>query len=314
MGDINTCKQRQLFLMGIASLPKNRIEMVSPYPNFTESQLNMRRKVEILQHTKNSSKGDQQSKSQKFARSINKNANTILNNCTSDLYLPSLTSSCDVPGPIITLQYDPSVPLYNYAQNINAYGQLSSDIIFKWLDKTYSNIPAYNNVETTFIDSLAIGTLDTNPTTFTINTPIGIYIEGSVAGNTISGNVSLSNISVLVYYNNQQLNIIQPTIQLNGVAVSESVDYTVTTPGIFNGSQYIGNLTISNLVLPTQYGFTYSIKILCNTNESVQIGNSSFKSGIVLNLTEPTLLNCSFGILSPSPPIQTPYGLSSLGD
>mgnify|MGYP000150019675 FL=1 len=77
MGDINTCNQRQLFLMGIASLPKNRIEMVSPYPNFTESQLNMRRKVEILQHTKNSSKGDQQSKSQKFARSINKNANTI---------------------------------------------------------------------------------------------------------------------------------------------------------------------------------------------------------------------------------------------
>jgi hypothetical protein len=319
MGDTNACNQRQIFLMSVASLPKNRIEMVNPYlnPVNTVSKLDMRRKAEILQHNRNASKVGGFSKSQKFATAINKNAKAVLENCGSDLYLPSLSSSCDVPGPIITLQYDPDVPLYNYAKNTDAYGILNPDGLDKWLDKTYNNIPAYSTIETTFIDSLAIGVIDTNPTRFSITTPIGIYVEGAATGASASGSIKLSTITVTVYYNNQLVTLANnPTIRLNGAALPQATtsQYTVDMSGpSFSGSQYIGNLSISDLVLPTQYGFVYTIKIKCTTTVTSQVGTySNFKSGIILNLTAPTLFKCSFSTLSPAPPTQSIYALSAL--
>jgi hypothetical protein len=323
MGDTNACNQRQIFLMSVASLPKNRIEMqASPYvnPANTVSKLDMRRKAEILQHNKNASKVGGLSQSQKYANAINKNAKNAYNittTCGSDLYLPSLSSSCDVPGPVITLQYDPTVPLYNYAKNTDAYGILEPDVIDKWVDKTKNNIPAYSTVETTFIDSLAIGVLDTNPTIFTIIAPIGIYVEGVATGASASGSIKLSTVAVTVYYNNQLVTLTSnPIIRLNGAALPQAStsQYTVDMSGpSFSGSQYIGNLSISNLVLPTQYGFVYTIKIKCTTTVTSQVGTySSFKSGIVLNLTAPTVFKCSFATLSPTPPPQSIYALSAL--
>ena len=320
MGDINACSQRQIFLMATSSLPKNRIEMqASPYVNtsYTQNQLDMRRKAEILQHNKNASKVGGLSQSQKYANAINKNAKAVTTTCGSDLYLPSLSSSCDVPGPVITLQYDPAVPLYNYAKNTDAYGILEPDGIDKWVDKTKNNITAYSTVETIFIDSLAIGVLDTNPTTFTINTPIGIYIEGAATGASASGSVKLSSVVVTVYYNNTLITLASaPTIRLNGLSLPQSStsQYTVDMSGpSFSGSQYIGNLSISDLVLPTQYGFVYTIKIKCTTAVTSQVGTyASFKSGAIINLTTPTLFKTSFATLSPAPPPQSIYALSAL--
>ena len=51
---------------------------------------------------------------------IKKNGNTIP--CPQDEFLPTLSSASDVPGQVIVLQYDPSIPLYNYVSN-EAFGQ-----------------------------------------------------------------------------------------------------------------------------------------------------------------------------------------------
>jgi len=324
MSDTNACRQRQIFLMATASLPKNRIEMqANPYVNtsYTQSQLDMRRKAEILQHNRNASKVGGFTKNQKYSISINKNAKSAYNittNCDSDLYLPSLSSSCDVPGPVITLQYDPAVPLYNYEKNTDAYGILNPDTIGKWVDEVYNNIPAFTGIETTFINSLAIGVLDTNPTSFTINVPMGIYIEGIATGASASGSVKLSSVVVTVYYNNALVTMTTtPTIRLNGVALPQAStsQYTVDMSGpSFSGSQYIGNLSISNLVLPTQYGFVYTIKIKCTTSVTSQVGTyTNFKSGAIVNLTTPSLFKCSFAEpLSPAPPAQIAYAITAL--
>lgn len=322
MGDTDACSQRQIFLMAKSLLPKNRIEMqATPYVSNTQSQLDMRRKAEILQHNRNASKVGGFTKNQKFSISINKNAKSAYNiatTCGSDLYLPSLSSSCDVPGPVITLQYDPDVPLYNYAKNTDAYGILTPDTIDKWIDKTYNEIHAFTGVETTFIDSLAIGVLDTNPTTFTISVPIGIYVEGIATGASASGSVKLSSVVVTVYYNNQPVTLASnPLIRLNGADLPQATtsQYTVVDMSgpSFSGSQYIGNLSISNLVLPTQYGFVYTIKIKCTTAVTSQVGTyTSFKSGAIINLTAPTVFKCSFAALSTAPPAQTVYSLSAL--
>jgi hypothetical protein len=205
--------------------------------------------------------------------------------------------------------------LYNYAKNTDAYGILAPDTIDKWIDKVYNNIPAFTGVETTFVDSLSIGVLDTNPTTFKIDVPMGVYVEGIATGTSASGRVKLSSVIVTVYYNNALVTLANaPTIKLNGdvLANSPTSQYAVDMSGpSFSGSQYIGNLSISNLVLPTQYGFVYTIKIKCTTSVTSQVGTyTNFKSGAIVNLTTPTLFKTSFTEISPAPSVQTPYKLS----
>jgi hypothetical protein len=83
----------------------------SPYLlNFNKQQLDMKRKIEILKYSKNSS-----TKKQNFANLIKNNKRAVY--CPN---LPTLSSSCDIPGPIIKLQNDPDVPLYMYNFNSEA--------------------------------------------------------------------------------------------------------------------------------------------------------------------------------------------------
>jgi hypothetical protein len=108
-------------------IPPSRFNLVSPYPLFTQSQLDMRRKVEILKYNgnKQNTKTNNLTKKEKWALLSKGKSNSqtsqytisndlSYNTCASDLTKPTLTSSCDVPGSLIYLQYDPDVPLYNY--------------------------------------------------------------------------------------------------------------------------------------------------------------------------------------------------------
>jgi len=80
-----------------------RYEIVSPYPQYTPFQLSMRRKAEILKHA-STSQSNRLTKTQKFAKLVknNKSSNNLIR-CQGDQTSPSLTSSCNVPGPIQSL-------------------------------------------------------------------------------------------------------------------------------------------------------------------------------------------------------------------
>ena len=128
--DINSyCQQRKLRLQ--YSVPITRFTVVSPYGlNFTKSDLDMRRKAEVLKHSgpQKSTQVNTLTKAQKFAQTIRgyspqqksldpftgKFKTADLAYCDSSLN-HVLTSSSDVPGPITSLYLDPAVPLYNYA-------------------------------------------------------------------------------------------------------------------------------------------------------------------------------------------------------
>lgn len=114
----------------LLNIPLERITLVSPYPAFTKNQLDMRRKVEILKYDNNTTntKTNNFSKKQQWSMLVNgvtKNASQIkietLNDtqCPLDEFIPTLTTASDVPGKVIVLQYDPSVPLYNFVRNQN---------------------------------------------------------------------------------------------------------------------------------------------------------------------------------------------------
>jgi hypothetical protein len=112
-------------ILALNNTPQTRITTVSPYPKYTSFQLDMRRKVEILkyQNVTSNSKTNNFSKKQQWSMLVNgvtKNASqatingTAVTECLLDDLIPTLSSSCDVPGKSIILQYDPSIPLYNY--------------------------------------------------------------------------------------------------------------------------------------------------------------------------------------------------------
>ena len=112
------------------NIPLNRIMPISPYPEFKRSELDMRRKVEILKYQNNATntKTNNFSKKQQWSMLVNgvsknqsqvkiKENNSI--NCPLDEFIPKLTTASDVPGNVIMLQYNPSIPLYNYVSNVN---------------------------------------------------------------------------------------------------------------------------------------------------------------------------------------------------
>jgi hypothetical protein len=116
------------------NVPPVRYLPINPYPASTKMQLDMRRKCEIFKYagSGSSQQTNSLSKKRQFANLVtNAGTRTIIRNqenagtrgtqytCTQDRTLPTLTSACNVPGPIQILTYDPSVNLYNYSYQIN---------------------------------------------------------------------------------------------------------------------------------------------------------------------------------------------------
>ena len=116
MATINDlCNQRKQYLL--FNKPPVRYNPPNPYPNFTQEQLNMRRKVEVLKYNKNSTQGPQLTKAQKLSQMLTRTSNLSRLVCPNDKYIPVLTSASGVPGPPIYLVEDDNVPLYNYKNN-----------------------------------------------------------------------------------------------------------------------------------------------------------------------------------------------------
>lgn len=114
----------------------NRFDLRSPYDDgYTQFQLDMRRKAEILQYkgsgggNNGGSKKNSLTKKQLWAQAVRTpltppTPQSIINtNCGDDIVVTGSQSS-NVPGPNIPLYLDPSIPLYNYktSTDVNTYG------------------------------------------------------------------------------------------------------------------------------------------------------------------------------------------------
>lgn len=200
----NLRKRQQLFPM-----PSFRANPISPYPQYTQEQLDMRRKVEILKYSNNASstKTNNITKKGRFAQVItgkyqSKSYTTTYTDvvstvfdpvtntdrvvitrvpvlapydCSLDNLIPTPTSGSGVPGPITNLYYDPSVPLYNYSN--------SADRIYAITDAPDTDLWKVNYVsENTAafytIKSVNAGTLQTNPTDTTL---LSFYITQNIS-------------------------------------------------------------------------------------------------------------------------------------
>jgi len=314
----------------VFNVPPPRINIVSPYPQYSQFQLNMRRKSEILKYTSSqqNTKSNSFTKNQKFAN-LAKISNIISQYqieqprsnslCELNTTKPTLSTACNIPGPPIVLQYDPNIPLYNYG---NYKDNRPYAIINKTTNATYnaynSNMIEYiiNIHETTLnpdiilddwekytcsgnLGSLLIGDNSTNANySFSISSPIALWFYGTYtdhsSSNDISLNIILTDITANVYYNDVLVTSKQVMAQSQDFnTITLSCTISEITPGLFYAIQYVGMLNINNLVIQTIPQTIYNIKYVANYTYNSRTVNTYFdfiKTGVFANLPLDTKL------------------------
>lgn len=117
-------------------VPPQRITLVSPYDKYTQYQLDMRRKAEVLQYRNGPTRAGGFTKKQLFAKTVTLtnpssiNTRNLAEQCASidtTLSKPMPASASGVPGGGF-LFYDPSIPLYNYVPAKPAYAFINPEI------------------------------------------------------------------------------------------------------------------------------------------------------------------------------------------
>ena len=188
-------------------VPPTRFSVLdrSPYlaanGGYTQDQLNMRRKAEVLKYD-GSQKGNRinsQTRAQRFSQVVrgfsqNQRARDIQSTCET---IPTLSTRSGVPGPPIVLQLDKSVPLYNYASNIRSYSNLPNTENLPW--RLFLNDSQTEYVSGTSYAFGALEILDAIPntvTTYRLSIPYTSVASASVSG-TAQLNVTFGGSSVL---------------------------------------------------------------------------------------------------------------------
>tara|TARA_B110000967_G_scaffold111822_1_gene114477 strand:- start:413 stop:1390 length:978 start_codon:yes stop_codon:yes gene_type:complete len=292
------CNQRKLLMTYIT--PTSRAEIEPPPPGYSTSQLDMRRKSEILQY-KNNQTNNQNSKKSEYAKRVRGtyNRKKICNN-----NIASTTSSTytDVPGSSILI-HDPNVPLYKYNTNyINRYSSTDGIIQEKEIQE-WAFFPFADLIITKNIDGGVLSIYDDikfDSYTYTFTTPVMTQIIGKNVPVEYAGcecKNRMIYISLDVYYNE---NIVFSSAKDITSSIKDNL-FTIDHPvGVTNGVfdiEYIfynGIITFDNIVLPTSTGFNYEFKFDTFNILDVDTNNSNGgkDSNIIKNIiTTNTIVN-----------------------
>jgi hypothetical protein len=232
--------------------------------------------------------------------------------CNDDLY-PQPTSSSDVPGPIMNLIRDTTVPLYNYASKTGTYGIINSGIKNPWYTFTDDNIQFYNSIITKLFTLTIQNTISEYAYNYYFQTPVKLFFSGTTnnnpAGTGNNGGITLldesselygyrlsnamriTNVTVTVKYNGEIVTLTKtPTIEFDTTTINFTNDIeNGATAKSFNAEIYMGLIKVSNLYLYTQSSYIYDINITVNTVFTEDANYASFfdniMSGVYLNTT-----------------------------
>lgn len=286
----------------IFNIPGARYTPTNPYElGFTKEQLDMRRKAEVLQYNKLSNgkitnnkrwvnvvNGKEQRR--KYSSyDLRRIADGNGEPCQSDLYIPTLTTESGVPGPPIYLQYDPTIPLYNYSSQQAAYGTQTVDNITKWLLAFDTDIRGNTAKVTTLNVQPGI---DAQFYNYSLTTSIAFDISGTCTqDSSFNVNIPTQNIILQIKYGNQPVLMrSNPTVAFDAAMdVSGSAFYNSTVNGAFSGTIYMGNMTISNIVLPATPGNTYDFIITYVPSYDDGLHITTFGVNLIYNLKDQTI-------------------------
>ena len=292
----NACLQRSLFL-SLENGADTRFEPVSPYPTFTKQQLDMRRKWEVLQHKQNRS---MTTKSSKWSYLV-KGKNTHV--CPNNTAVKSLNTACDVPGALTEFSYDPGVPLYMFAPQIN-YTPLQETPFFNSTD-LWNTFPINDTVipvngrYVTVANQIILNPLYTYYYMY-LSIPISLSLSAYIDAFTSGTNAS----RIDTYVTSANLQVYYSNILVSTVSLSSANLYTMSVNvgqnlGSIQASTYVGNLTVDSTqpvyvaTLP-QYVYTYKLQVNLQTvvydvnNTTISVGASNvsgLQSSSIANIT-----------------------------
>ena len=305
----STLNQRQRFLL--LTSPPPRYTPLSPYPTFTKQQLDMRRKVEILQYKKNSTQDSQLTKSQRYSQIINASSKRGVI-CQNNTLAVSTSSASGVPGKPCYLQLDPKVPLYNYITGQDVYSEFTEPVLIPWGTHFTTGTNISINSANTLLFTMTVQDIKKAQYTFNLNVPIGIYVSGIKNSNVsdICGNVQISQATLNVYYYGSTTTDPYYTKTYTTSTIPHTTLFDVscsflsTSTAPFSGTQYMGNLSFPGIVLPTEYGFVYDFKLsflLVNNTNTNYITNYSYGAYLNFPQYDTSANNCS--VISQNPVI-----------
>jgi len=308
-------KQRQEYLEYHVPPVREELEP-SPYPQFTEYQVNMRRKAEILSYKGHGDTDGSITKSQRWTY-LAKHAKQLYAKpkpvCPDNHLVVSLSSSCNVPGPIITLYKDPTVPLYKYGYDPPNFNLENNVPLVEW--KTFPKYDSeFENDVSNYIANLVIQNPKNRNYKYRFQTPISVNISGNIidTGTVVKSiQLSISNPTFSVLFTDTPILNIMPHIFLNVQPITVSL--SASSSGDFSATVYSGIVNVSNFVLSTEPQFVYDLKmsfratyILYDAENNVipQASSNITISTLdtILNLTsvyDPNYLNFSNCLVSP---------------
>lgn len=269
----NICQQRARGRL--LRIPPSRFTPVNPYPQFTQFQLNMRRKAEILTYSNTQSNGktNNLTKAQQYARVISgstrlnvTNANN--NGCPVDKYRPTPSSSSDVPGGLMLYQ-DPAVPLYRFqSDQTRSYGiENEANPTEPWQTFTMNDISMSSS--THWFTLLYTNVTPIGYDIYNVSTPISFVLRSLQPTTPIQSSVvfTVSTIYVDVFYND----ILMATNDMTKISSAKSSTpiklSTNDTQAGFDAPFHIQFATTSNNIRATFYAgiiHIYSLMLFAN--------------------------------------------------
>lgn len=324
------CEQRRK--EQLLNVPPSREELQSPYEttNFTKFQLDMRRKAEVLKYNNGNTKTNTLTKNQRWAQLVNGNApktyikgNVIIEteglkviSCNGNAVVSS-SSAAGVPKDIHTgvnsLFYDPAVILYNYQNPVltRSYGVINGQeptdpILYTNYMDVYTPSDTYSKITTIQFTSAA---QNSQYSISLLNIPLAIEIYGKLSGTNVRetiNSIRIHSFSSQAYFNDNLVTTNNDVVysflpnNLNDLNYTLDISTNTNINGTsFSGTQYIGLLSISNIVLTASPGYIYDIGLVVDIGKPLSYSHvPSIGASLISNvsssyLSQHTPHNCT---------------------
>jgi hypothetical protein len=279
--------QRQGFIIS-QNKGQNRFSMQCPSPYFTTRELDMRRKAEILQYSKNATNAKSQNK--QWAWLATQQKSTVY--CEDIYTLQTPTSSSDVPGEVTMLYKDSSVPI---SRNRNDHFVKFTNVPyptykFTWDVKPNTSVSIPNKQQIS-VASLSFGTNSGPEYSFQSILPICLTANGNLNNNNynidvLSMDVHVKAVTLRIYYNDLVLSKISVDISNLDTMTISLLNSNNTS---FNASKFIGTLNISPINLSVFPYYFLTMKL------EVEISHSTYDeyNNVIINTSNDSVYNVS---------------------
>lgn len=319
----NQRKQRARFFYHEAGDPSSRFTINSPYEYdsndqliYSPSDLDMRRKCEILKYKEKSVNSETNSQANLYSYLAKKKRNNNLHTISCNIAKP--TSSSGVPGKIILLKEDSNAPLYNYYstsrqfqfQNI-PYDDYKRDFdIFP-----VENIEVANLTSVNFLDLIVLNPPNVNYV-FNVSIPISIRYEADFIKNINNNDINSSVLSIFSatfynYYSDSLITTIdvpfRSTPSKNDDIVQSTqvllINLSDSNDGKVSCTQYIGNININNIPITavTQYVYSFFLQLSTSYSEystNTQAERANTNGSSITNDGATNLTNVSYSFIT----------------